>query len=213
MINAIIADDHPLVREGVKKVIRRGDLDAEISGEASSAGELLDLLEQGLPDLVILDFGMPDKSGLDVLKEITSKYEGLPVLMLSMHPEERFAVRTLKAGAYGYINKESVTDQLLEAIETIVLEKKRYISQSVAEQLAEEVNNNGRSPHDRLSDREFQVMCKIASGMKVKEIAEELSLSPRTIHTYRLRLMEKMELRSDVAITRYALSHQLVEEP
>lgn len=214
MINVIIADDHPLVREGVKKVLKKGSLDIEVTCEASSADELMNRLHTSNPDLVILDIGMPGKSGLDMLKEINHKYDGLPVLMLSMHPEDRFAVRSIKAGAYGYINKESVTNKLVEAVETIVKKRKRYISDAVAEQLALELNDDkSKRPHERLSDREYQVMCMIASGKKVKEIASKLSLSPRTIHTYRSRLMEKMDLKSNVAITRYALSHHLIDEP
>lgn len=214
MIKVVIADDHPLVREGVEKVLKRGELDVVISGEASNSNELMNQLEEDIPDLVILDIGMPGKSGLDMLKEINQKYENLPVLILSVHPEDRFAIRSLKAGAYGYLNKESVPQKLLHAVDTIINKKKRYISDVVAEQLALEVNERNRQvPHERLSDREFQVMCMIASGKKVKEIAEELSLSVRTIHTYRSRLMEKMNLNSNVAITRYALSHHLIDEP
>lgn len=214
MIKVIIADDHPLVREGIKKVLRRGDLDVEIISEASNSVELMDALDKKLPDLTILDIGMPGQSGLDMLKEIRQNFNDLPVLMLSMHPEDRFAVRSLKSGAYGYLNKESVTEKLIEAVKTIVIENKRYISSKVAEQLAREINDNGSTaPHEKLSDREFQVMCMIASGKKVSEIAEELDLSARTIHTYRSRLMEKMDLKSNVAITRYALTHHLIDEP
>lgn len=215
MIKVVIADDHPLVREGVEKVLKRGELDIVVSGEASNADELMSRLKMtDVPDLVILDIGMPGKSGLDMLKEINQIYENLPVLMLSVHPEDRFAIRSLKAGAYGYLNKESVPQELLQAVDTIVNKKRRYISDAVAEQLALEVNEKSRQvPHEKLSDREFQVMCMIASGKKVKEIAEELALSVRTIHTYRSRLMEKMNLNSNVAITRYALSHHLIDEP
>ncbi|MBD3615411.1 MAG: response regulator transcription factor [Gracilimonas sp.] len=214
MIKVIIADDHPLVREGIKKVLVKGDLEIEVIGEASESEELMDLLDKELPNLLILDIGMPGKSGLDMLNEIRQKYKDLRVLMLSMHPEDRFAVRALKAGAYGYLNKESVTGKLLNAIETIVNRNKRYISDKVAEQLVREVNEGeSNTPHEKLSDREFEVMCMIASGKKIKEIAKDLSLSTRTIHTYRSRLMDKMGLRSNVAITRYALTHQLIEEP
>ncbi len=215
MISLVIADDHPLVREGIEKVLKRGNPDIQITAEVSNAEELLDHLATKIPDLVVLDIALPGKSGLDVLKDITRRYEDLPVLILSMHPEERFAVRALKAGAYGYLSKESVTEKLIQAIDQIVMEERKYISDAVAEQLADEVNGGGNNslPHKRLSDREFQVMCMIASGKKVTEIAEELSLSARTIHTYRSRLMEKMDLGSNVAITRYALAHQLIEEP
>lgn len=215
MINVIIADDHPFVREGVEKVLVRGDLDINVTKKASDGQELLDYLADDLPDIVILDIALPNQSGLDVLKEIKRQYEDLPVLILSMHPEERFAIRALKIGASGYLNKESVTQKLIEAIDQVVNKGKKFISNNVAEQLARQIDggdNNGL-PHKKLSDREFQVMCMIASGKKVKQIADELSLSARTIHTYRSRLMEKMNLRSNVAITRYALSHQLIESP
>lgn len=215
MINIILADDHPLVREGIEKVLDRDEYEFEITSRVSNAEELMEKLEsqEELPDLLILDIAMPGKSGLDILKDVHSEYPEMPVLMLSMHPEERFAVRSIKSGAYGYLNKSSVTEELVQAIKTIVLEKKRYISPSVAEQLAMDINSDHLDqPHERLSDREFQVMRKIASGQKAKDIAEELNLSVRTIHTYRLRMMEKMGLKSDVEITRYALSHHLIEE-
>lgn len=216
MIKVAIVDDHPLVRDGIKSVFTRQDEDISVIIQASDAEELLDQLEVEIPDIIILDIGLPQKSGLDLLKEITQKYNDLAVLILSMHPEERFAVRSLKAGAYGYLNKRELSEKLMEAVDQIVNKRKRYISDTVAEQLAMEINNgesNNDLPHKKLSDREFQVMCKIASGMKVKEIAEELSLSARTIHTYRSRLMEKMDLGSNVALTRYALSHHLIEKP
>lgn len=213
MIRIVIADDHPLVIEGIKKVVSRNGQDIEIVGEAGTARELMKLLEREQPDMVILDFAMPDKSGLDILKDISSRYDKLPVLMLSMHPEERFAVRSLKHGAYGYLNKESVPDELINAIRK-VSSRKKYISERVAEQLAAEVNGrHTEDPHQKLSDREMQVLMMIASGMKIKEIAESLSLSSRTIHTYRLRLMEKLDLGSNVAIARYALSRKLIDEP
>jgi DNA-binding NarL/FixJ family response regulator len=212
MIKLILADDHPLVREGIEKVLKTEDLQFELIS-VSNSEELMSQLERELPDLLILDIAMPGKSGLDILKEVHQKYEKLPVLMLSMHPEERFAVRTIKSGAYGYVNKRSVTEELVQAIKTIVEKKKRYISESVAEQLALDINSDHLdAPHEKLSDREFQVMRNIAAGKKAKEIAEELNLSVRTIHTYRLRMMEKMNLKSDVAITRYAMAHHLIDD-
>ncbi len=215
MIKVAIVDDHPLVRDGIVNVFKNSDKDVSVIIQASNAQELLDRLDKQLPDIIILDIGLPKKSGLDLLKEINQQYGDIPVLMLSMHPEERFAVRSLKAGAYGYLNKKIISKKLMEAVNQIVCKGKKYISESVAEQLAIEINGKDKSdlPHQRLSDREFQVMCMIASGKKIKEIAEELSLSTRTIHTYRSRLMEKMDLGSNVAITRYALSHHLIEKP
>lgn len=214
MVEIVIADDHPLVIEGVEQVLRKGAMDVSVVKKVSSGKELMEILEQiDLPDLLILDIAMPDKNGLDMLKEINQKYKELPVLMLSMHPEERFAVRSIKAGAHGYLNKASITQKLLEAIDRIVNKNQRYISETVAEQLAMELNGVHGGEHEKLSDREFQVMCMIASGKEIKEIAEELSLSDRTIHTYRSRLMEKLNLNSNVEITHYALAENLIEGP
>lgn len=212
MINVIIADDHPLVREGLKKVVDQSTIDIKVVGEASDAHELMDLLGKCETDIVILDIAMPGKSGLDVLKEIKDFYTDLPVLILSMHPEDRFAIRALKAGAAGYLTKSSISKQMVNAIRKIVIEKKRYISPNVAEQLAARVDLNSEKPlHDTLSDREYQIMCMIGSGKKINEIAKELSLSVQTVHTYRSRIKEKMDLSSNVEITRYALQHNLVD--
>ncbi len=212
MINVVIADDHPLVREGLKKVVDQTTIDIKVIGEASDAGELLELLREKDPDIVILDIAMPGKSGLDVLKDIKEYHPGLPVLILSMHPEDRFAIRSLKAGASGYLTKSSISEQMVSAIRKIVVEKKRFISPAVAEQLADRVDVNSNKPlHEELSDREYQIMCMIGSGKKVNEIAEELSISKQTVHTYRSRIKDKMKLKSNVEITRYALKHNLVD--
>lgn len=212
MIKILVADDHPLVREGMKKMVSQNTIDIKIVGEAEDAHELMDKLREDLPDLVTLDIAMPGKSGLDVLKEIKELYPNLPVLMLSMHPEDRFAVRALKAGASGYLTKSSISEQLVNAIRKIVVEKKKYISAEVAEQLAERVDiNNDKAPHDALSDREYQIMCMIASGGKVNDIAEKLSISTQTVHTYRARIKKKMRLESNVEFTRYALEQNLIE--
>lgn len=214
MIHVVIADDHPLVRVGVKNILKKGKLDVAISGEASNGEELMQQLEKKVPDIVILDIAMPGKSGMEILKLITKNYKGLPVLMLSMHPEERFAVRSIKEGAYGYLNKDSIPEKLVRAVDTIVNNQKRYISVEVAEQLAVDIDsNNPKAPHEKLSDREFEVMCMIASGKQIKEIAKDLSLSVQTIHTYRSRVMDKMKLTSNMAITRYVITHQLLVEP
>ncbi|MDR8393751.1 response regulator transcription factor [Aliifodinibius sp. S!AR15-10] len=212
MINVVIADDHPLVREGLKKVVDQTTIDIKVIGEASDAGELLELLREKDPDIVILDIAMPGKSGLDVLKDIKEYHPGLPVLILSMHPEDRFAIRSLKAGASGYLTKSSISEQMVSAIRKIVVEKKRFISPAVAEQLADRVDVNSNKPlHEELSDREYQIMCMIGSGKKVNEIAEELSISKQTVHTYRSRIKDKMKLKSNVEITRYALKHSLID--
>lgn len=212
MIKVLIADDHPLVREGLKKVVDQSTIDIKVVGEASDANELIEKLEKVKPSLVVLDIAMPGKSGLDVLKEIKQFHPDLPVLMLSIHPEDRFAIRSLKAGADGYLNKSSISDQLITAIRKIVTQKKKYISQDVAEQLANRVDISNDEPlHESLSDREYQIMCMIASGKDVNEIAEELSLSVQTVHTYRSRIKDKMGLKSNVEFTRYAMQQNLID--
>lgn len=212
MINIFVIDDHTIVREGLKKILEQGTIDIKICGESSDGNGIIKQLREHDPDIVILDIALPGKSGLEVLKDIKERYPQLPVLMLSMHPEERFAVRALKAGASGYLTKSSISDQLIKAIRKIVTQKKKFISPSVAEQLANQVDLNNKVPlHESLSDREFQVMCMIGSGKDVNEIANELSLSIQTIHTYRRRIKDKMKLNSNVEITRYALNNGLID--
>lgn len=214
MIDVFIADDHPLVREGLKNVVTQGEgeLDIRVIGEASDGDELMNKLRSSKPDILILDIAMPGKSGLEVLKEVKNMYPDLPVLILSIHPEDRFAVRTLKAGAHGYLNKRCISEQLITAIRKIVIEGKKYISKDVAEQLASRMEMSGNRPlHENLSDREYQIMCMIASGKEVNEIAEELSVSIQTVHTYRSRIKEKMGLKSNVEFTRYAIEHNLID--
>lgn len=212
MIDIIIADDHPLVREGLKRVVDQGTIDIRVVAEAANANELREKIQDTDPDIIILDIAMPGKSGLDVLKEFQEYHPELPVLVLSMHPEERFAVRSLKAGASGYLTKNSISGELVKAIRKIVTQKKKYISQSVAMQLADRVDLNNEGPlHDLLSDREYQIMCMIASGKEVNDIAEELSLSSQTVHTYRTRIKDKMKLQSNVEITRYVLKNNLID--
>ncbi|WP_372636678.1 response regulator [Fodinibius sp.] len=211
MIKIIIADDHPIIREGIQRIVD-GENDFHVIAEAKDGYEVLELLEREVPDILILDITMPGKSGLEILKEINEMYPDLPVLILSVHSEERFAVRALKAGAYGYLTKSSISEELIKAIRKIATEKRKYITSEVAEQLASQVDINQKtSRHEKLSDREFQVLCMIASGQSVTEIAEEFSLSPQTIHTYRSRIKEKMNLSSNVEMTRYAIEHNLIE--
>lgn len=211
MIKIVIADDHPFVREGIKKVVN-SKIDLEIDGEAENGDELLDILKEETPHILVLDITMPGKSGLELLKQINELYPNLPVLILSVHSEERFAIRALKAGAYGYLTKSSISEELIKAIRKITTEKRKYITSEVAEQLASQVDvNNDNHLHEELSDREFQVLCMIASGKKVKGIAQELSLSPQTIHTYRTRIKEKLNLNSNVEMTRYAYENNLID--
>lgn len=212
MINVLIVDDHPLVREGLKKVVSQRTTNIKVIGEASNANELMKQLSENTPDIVILDIAMPGKSGLDALKEIKEFYPYLPVLILSMHPEDRFAIRALKAGASGYLTKSSISDQLVKAISRIVTQKKKYISQNLAEELAERFDAHSEKPlHDLLSDREYQILCMIASGKKVNDIAGELSLSVQTVHTYRSRIKDKTGLNTNVEIARYALHNDLID--
>lgn len=211
MIRVVIADDHPLVREGLKKVVN-DEMDIEVIGEASDGGELLRKLDSDLPDLVILDLTMPGKNGLDIIKDIKNRHEQLPILVLSIHPEDRFAIRVLKSGGSGYLTKSSISDELVKAIRRIVTERKKYISAGVAEQLAQEVNINSQRPrHENLSDREFQILRMIAAGNKVSEIASDLSLCLQTVHTYRSRIKDKMNLDSNVEMTRYAIQNNLID--
>jgi DNA-binding NarL/FixJ family response regulator len=209
MINVAIADDHPLVREGIKRALQK-EIDIEVVSEAADGNELLENLQETSPHIAILDITMPGKSGLDLLKDIKARFPDLPVLILSIHPPQRFAIRALKAGAQGYLCKTSISEELVKAIHRIIKQKRKYITEEVADQLAQQVDPTNAPTHESLSDREFQVMCMIADGKEVSTIAEELSLSPHTIHTYRSRIKEKMNLESDVAMTRYAINNDLI---
>lgn len=218
MIEAMIADDHPIVREGLKMVLPQEESDnvevIRVVGEAANADELFDQLKEKEPDIIVLDLIMPGKSGLDILKSLVTDYPDIPVLVLSVHSEERYAVRALKAGAAGYLSKDSLSKELVNAINRIVKEKKKYISPAVAEMLADQVNTaTGQPRHKQLSDREYQVMCMLGSGMDIDEIAENLSLSDRTIHTYRSRMMKKMNFKTNVDITHYTIRHNLIDQP
>ncbi len=210
MINILIADDHALIREGLKKILN-GEPDMTVVGEANNVVELLTALKRLAVNIILLDITMPGESGLDALKELRRKYPHVPVLMLSFHPEHRFAVRALKAGAAGYLTKESAADEVVQAIRKVVGGGK-YVSAALAEQLATELDNaSGKLPHETLSDREFQVMRLIAAGKKSSEIAEELAVSVNTINTYRMRIFEKMKMQSNVELARYAVEHGLIE--
>ena len=207
----MIADDHQLIREGLKKVLH-DEIGIQVVGEAVNGSELFAILSSNIPDIVILDITMPGQSGLELLKRIKEIYPTLPVLILSIHSEERFAIRALKAGAKGYLTKSSISEDLIKAIRVITIEKRKYITQEVAEQLASQLSIASEpSKHSNLSDREYLVLCMIASGKKVKEIAEELSLSPQTVHSYRSRIKEKMNLQSNVEMTIYAIDNHLIE--
>jgi DNA-binding NarL/FixJ family response regulator len=210
MINVLIADDHALIREGLRKILS-DEPDMTLVGEATNVAELLKQLERLVVNIVLLDITMPGESGLDAVKELRQKYPHVPVLILSFHPEHRFAVRALKAGASGYITKQSATEELVQAIRKIVGGGK-YVSSALAEELAAELDvQTDKLPHETLSDREFQVMRLIAGGKKSSEIAEELAVTMSTVNTYRMRILEKMKMQSNVELARYALEHKLIE--
>ena len=210
MIKILIVDDHLIVRAGLKKILT-DECDIEISGEASNYQEVLSMLKTVSPDIILLDISMPGRNGLEILKEIKSLYKTIKVLILSMHPEDRFAVRAIKSGASGYISKESAVEELVEAIRRIYKGNK-YISSTLAEKLATSVVNDSKKPaHQNLSDREFQVLRMIASGLTIKDIAKDLQLSPATIASFRVRILMKLELKSNVELTSYALRNELID--
>ena len=210
MIKIFIADDHEIVREGLKQIV--GDTsNMLIAGEASNGHEVLNKVLKNDYDVVVLDISMPGINGLDVLKQIKSQKPKLPILVLTMHPEEQYAVRVLRAGASGYLTKESASDELITAIRKVSTGRK-YVSSSLAEKLAFGLEFDSEKPlHETLSDREYQVMCMIASAKTVKEIAEELFLSAKTISTYRTRILEKMNMKNNAELTHYAIKHGLVD--
>jgi len=209
MIKILIADDHTIVREGLKQII--SDVSGmEVTDEATNGNEALSKIRAGGFDIVLLDISMPGKSGLETLKEIRMEDQTLPVLILTMHPEEQYAVRVLKAGASGYLTKESAPEELIRAIRKVTNGGK-YISPSLAETLALHlVVDNEKPLHETLSDREYQVLCKISSGNTISEIAKEMTLSVKTISTYRARILEKMGMKSNAELTYYAIKNELV---
>lgn len=210
MINILIVDDHELVREGLRKVLKRQS-DMQVVGEASTAEELLSMCAASRPDVVILDVTLPGRSGLDVLKDLLLRFPRIRVLMLSMHPAERFALRALRAGAAGYITKDAATSELVTAIRRIT-SGRVYASPAVADQVMEHfLGRTNLAPHQSLSDREHEVLCQLGAGKTVSEIAAALSLSVNTVSTYRTRILEKLHLKTNAELMRYALDHRLVE--
>jgi two-component system, NarL family, invasion response regulator UvrY len=206
----LLADDHAVVRRGVRQILAEA-FKKSVFGEATNAQEALDLVWHESWDVVILDLSMPGRSGLDVLKEIKRARPKLPVLVLSMHPEDQFAVRLLKAGASGYMTKESAPDELVGAVKKAVAGG-RYVSVPLAEKLASLiVHDPSSAPHESLSDREFLILRMIASGKPVGVIARELSLSVKTVSTYRARLLEKMCMSNNSELIHYAFQNQLVD--
>jgi len=210
MIEVLIADDHAVVREGVKRIVD-GAGDMCVSQEAANHDELLRRALAGRCDVVVMDLAMPGPPGLDVLGELRRRKPKLPVLILTMYPADQFAVRALRSGASGYLNKGDPPDELIKAIRT-VMRGRRYVSGSVALTLASSLDPAvEKPPHEVLSDREFQILRMIAAGTSITEIARKLSLSVKTISTYHKRLLEKLGLQHDADLIRYALKHHIVE--
>lgn len=210
MIRVLITDDHAIVRHGLKQIVAETD-DMTVIAEADTGAQAILLLRNTPSDVVLMDISLPDRNGIDVLKQIKKEYPRLPVLMLSMHAEREFAVRALKAGASGYLTKQSAPMQLVDAIRHVAAGKK-YITPSLAEEVANMISGDlEQPPHKLLSDREYQTLCLIASGKTLSVIAAELILSPKTVSVYRSRVLEKLKLKNNSDITRYAIKNQLVE--
>ncbi len=210
VLHIALCDDHPIVREGLKRILLQSS-DIRVDVDVGSAAELFEQIRDKRVDIVVLDIALPDMSGLDALKRLQSSGNPPAVLILSMLPEERYAVRTLKAGASGYLQKESVPNELLTAVRRIAAGGK-YITASLAERLTLELGGKAdKPPHELLSDREYQVLCLLASGKSVKEIAFELDLHAPTVATYRARVMSKLSLSTTVDLVRYALEHRLID--
>lgn len=210
MIRILIADDHAIVRAGLKQFIA-DQLDMEVAGEAATGAETIALVRTQEFDIVLLDISMPDKNGIDTLKTIKHVKPDLPVLILSAHAEEQYAVNLLRAGASGYINKETASTQLVGAVRTAV-QGRKYVSPTLAQVLAEGISGHGDEPlHGSLSQREFQIFCKLAGGQAVSQIADELHLSVKTVSTYRTRVLEKMGMKSNADLTYYAVKNGLID--
>jgi len=210
MLKVIICDDHPIVREGLKNIIAKSG-DIAVEAEAGTGSELMEKLGQGRFDVVVLDISLPGANGLDVLKLLQGSSPRPAVIVLSMHPEQQYAVRALKAGAAGYLEKASAPSELVSAIRKVA-HGGRYVSAALAERLAFGLGGNEKNEaHESLSDREYQILLMIASGKGAKEIASELSVAPSTIGTYRSRILEKLKLTNTAELIHYAVANRLVE--
>ncbi len=208
-IRVLIADDHAIVREGLKQIIGDSGL-ITVAGEAENAQQAIQKVREGGFDVLLLDISMPDRNGIDVLKQVKKELPTLPVLMLTMHREDQYAIRAMKAGASGYLSKQTAPSQLVNALQ-LVAHGRKYITPSLAEEMANQIgDDHGKPLHETLSDREYQTLIMIASGKTVTEIAVELSLSVKTISMYRARLLQKMRLRHNAELTHYAMRHKLV---
>jgi two-component system invasion response regulator UvrY len=211
VIKVLIADDHAIVREGLKQILA-DTKDIVVAGDSESGIDAIKLARKANCDVLLLDISMPDRNGIEILKQAKKEFPDLAVIMLSMHREDQYAIRSLKAGAAGYLNKQSAPAELVNAIRQVAAGKK-YISSSLAQELADQVREDRDvPPHETLSDREYQTLIMIASGKTVSDIAAELSLSVKTISMYRSRLLQKMKLRHNAELTYYAIKNNLVEE-
>jgi DNA-binding NarL/FixJ family response regulator len=205
----LIADDHPIVRKGLRQIVSE-EPDMTVVADTGEGREVLRLVDEIPLDVIVLDMNMPGLSGLEVLSHLKTRPQRLPVLVLSVHPEGELAMRVLKAGASGYLNKEIAPEELTRAIR-IVVGGKRYVSSTLGELLANSLEKGDDPPHSLLSDREYQVFRRIASGRTVSEIADEIALSVKTVSTYRARILEKMSMRTNAELTHYAVRNQLVD--
>lgn len=210
MIKLLIADDHAIVREGLKQIVAE-QTDMRVEGEASNYTELFQMLPKKEWSVIILDINMPGKNGLEALKDIRQQYADLPVLILSMYSEEQYGLRAIKAGAAGFLEKVSAPDELVQAIRKIISGGK-YISAQLVDKMASSLNSDYESAaHESLSDRELQIMCQIASGKSAEDIAKELIISIHTVYSYRNRILEKMKMKSNIELTRYAIQNNLIK--
>lgn len=210
VIKVLIADDHAIVREGLKQILA-DTKDIVVAGEAKNGNEAIKLGRSGDFQVMLLDISMPDRNGIDILKQLHKEMPQMAILMLSMHREDLYAIRSLKAGASGYLNKQSAPGELVNAIR-MVASGLKYVSPEMTQVLARQVGEDQETPrHETLSDREYQTLTMIASGKSVGDIAEELSLSVKTVSEYRTRLLAKMKLKNNAEMTHYAIKHQLVE--
>jgi len=209
-IRLLVADDHAVVRQGIRQILADTP-DFEIVREATDGIQVLEKLRECKVDVVVLDLSMPVMSGLEVIKQVRKEFPSVAILVLSFHSEEQYAVRVMKAGASGYLTKGSDPEELITALRSVARGRK-YVTGTLAERLAEEIESGSdKLPHETLSDREYEVLCLIASGLSIQEIAEKLILSVKTVSTYRTRLVHKMKMHGTAELTRYAMMHGLVD--
>lgn len=211
MIKVSIADDHRIVREGLRRILDEAP-DIKVIDEASNGREIIEKIHSNRPDVILLDISMPDMDGLDATKQIHSLFPELPILILTVHPARQYASRILRAGAKGYLNKQAAPEELISAVRKVCIGR-RYLSPEVSEELALQLIGEGAdfSPVESLSDRELQILCLIAKGRKSTEISEELGISIKTVNTYRARVLEKLQLRNNADLTRFAIENNLVK--